>query len=55
MEQEPSPVTQYAVSTISLRPHQLLCLVCGLGEARSDPAARAAFESLNLGHRLSPG
>ncbi|MFZ4695284.1 MAG: hypothetical protein ACOYMV_09180 [Verrucomicrobiia bacterium] len=47
MEQEPSPVTQYAVSAISLRPYQLLCLVCGLGEARSDPAARAAFESLN--------
>jgi hypothetical protein len=47
MNPEPSPVTQYAVSAIPLRPYQLLCLVCELGEARAEVAERAAFDALS--------
>ena len=32
---------------ISLRPYQLLCLVCSLGEARADPATRAKYDVVN--------
>jgi hypothetical protein len=42
-----SPVTTYSLRAIELRPYQLLCLVCMLGEQQSEAAQREPFESLN--------
>lgn len=40
-------VGDYTIRAIELRPYQLLCLVCMLGEQASDEAARKVYESLN--------
>ncbi len=44
--EEPSVVTAQSPA-ISVRPYQLLCLVCSLGEARSDPETKAKHDDIN--------
>ena len=41
-------VTQFSLRSIELRPYQLLCLVCRLGERQSEAGRREPFEALNL-------
>jgi hypothetical protein len=41
------PAGSWTVRCISLRPYRLLCLVCMIGEERSESAARAPFAALN--------
>jgi len=43
-----SEVTQmYSLRVITLRPYQLLCLICMLGERESEPAEQSHFAALN--------
>ncbi len=44
---EASAVRPWNVACLSLRPYQLLCLVCALGEERCGAAQRAPFVALN--------
>lgn len=41
------PVGQYTIRAIEMRPYELLCLICMLGEQASDDAERKTFETLN--------
>ncbi len=42
-----SPVTTYSLRVIELRPYQLLCLVCMLGEQQAELTERQPFAALN--------
>lgn len=42
-----SPITQYSLRAIELRPYQLVCMVCMVGERQGAPEERRQFETLN--------